>query len=379
MKLKKYFIIIFLFSSQSSSWSQKTIKTETPCTEEILFKTPGRWLNTSSGYYINNDGLNFQSNQIKEVTKRVDAIHELMVKIYPQPLAVDAAWYPTLAYGSFAEQITYGRNSHGALDYTVVKKKPVAAFGYVCGFFPHGCKGDNPNEIWPGYPGETATWFSVFANSSKAAQMNIDEYEITIDGYPVCTRMPLIKKFGEFELLGIDEPTLRISTGGIIRYVIIHRKGILPYIPVTRKQYLEKCIPYVESWWDKSIKAFEETPEEEGKNEKLKKLKETREESLKTYRAELERTTNEGLLDAPAIVQFLWDPLLQNPTIFTDEKNGWSLVIQNPEYMRKDLPKYVPQLFVVQWKWSERKPEADIAKLIEEKFPFEKLQEMIDK
>jgi hypothetical protein len=43
--------------------------------------------------------------------------------------------------------------------------------------------------------------------------------------------------------------------------------------------------------------------------------------------------------------------------------------------MRKDLPKYVPQLFVVQWKWSERKPEADIAKLIEEKFPFEKLQQ----
>ena len=30
-------------------------KTEIPCTDEVLSQTPGRWLNTSSGYYINND------------------------------------------------------------------------------------------------------------------------------------------------------------------------------------------------------------------------------------------------------------------------------------------------------------------------------------
>jgi hypothetical protein len=147
--MKKQIIIPLIFIIPFSSWSQKTIKTETPCTEEVLFKTPGRWLNTSSGYYINNAGLNFQSNQMKEVTKRVDAIHELMVKIYPQPLAVDAAWYPTLAYGSFAEQITYGRNSHGASDYTVVKKSQLQHSVMCAVFFPHGCKGDSPNEIWP--------------------------------------------------------------------------------------------------------------------------------------------------------------------------------------------------------------------------------------
>jgi hypothetical protein len=294
-------------------------------------------------------------------------------------MALDAAWYRKLTYGSFAEQITYGRNSYGALDYTAVKKKPVAAFGYVCGFFPYFCNQSNPKEIWRGYPGETGTWFSVFANSLTAALMNLDEDDITIDGYAVCRRMPLIKKLREFELLGIDESTMPISTGGIVRYVVVHRKGMLPYIPVTRKQYLKKCIPYVESWWDKSIKSFEEMPEQDNKNEQLKKLKQNRDEVLKTYREELEKTTSQGLLDAPAIVQFLWDPLLQNPGIFTDEKNGWLLVIQNPEYMRKDLPKYVPQLFVVSWKWNEWKPQADLAKLIEEEFPFDKLQAMIDK
>jgi hypothetical protein len=336
-------------------------------------------LNTSSGYYINNDGLNFQSNQIREVTNRVDAIYQLLQKVCPQPMGLDAAWYRTLHYGSFAEQIRFGRNSQGALDYTAIKKKPLATFGYVCGFFPYGCNRSDPKVSWPGYPGETGTWFSVFANSLTAAPMNIDEDEITIEGYPVCRRMPLIKKLGEFELLGIDEPTLPIHTEGIIRYVIVHRKGMLPYIPITRKQYLEKCIPYVTSWWDKSIKTFEETPDEGSKDEQLKKLKQDRDEVLKKYREQLERTTNDGLLDAPAIVQFLWDPLLQNPGIFTDEKNGWSLVIQNPEYIRNDLPKYVPQFFVVSWKWNEWKPQADIAKLIEEKFPFNELQAMIDK
>jgi hypothetical protein len=375
--MKRQATILFLFLVSLSCLGQKFIKTETPCAEEVLFKTPGRWLNTSSNYYINNDGLNLQSNQIKEVTNRVDAIHELIAKIYTQPMGIDAAWYRTLSAVGFAEQFRIGRDNQGRLEYNPIKKKTGAAFGYVCGFFPYACS-NTAHEIWRGYPGETGTWFSIWANTLTAAIKRLEDDEITIDGYPVCTLMPLIKKFGDFELLGIDEPTYRISTGGRNRYVIIHRKGILPYIPVTRKQYLEKCIPYTESFWDKSIKTFEDMPEQEGKNEQLKKLKQGKDEALRKYQEELEKTTKEGLLDAPAIVQFLWviDP--QDP-IFTDEKNGWRLVIQNPDYMRSDLPKYVPQLLVVSWTWNDWKPQADLARLIEEKFPFDQLQVMIDK
>ena len=39
-----------------------------------------------------------------------------------------------------------------------------------------------------------------------------------------------------------------------ISIVLIHRKGILPYIPVTRKQYLEQCISYHTKIWDENIK-----------------------------------------------------------------------------------------------------------------------------
>lgn len=57
------------------------------------------------------------------------------------------------------------------------------------------------------------------------------------------------------------------------------------------------------------------------------------------------------------------------------------LVTENPAYFRKDLPKYIPQLFVlllekVNWSFS---PKQDPIKLMEENFPIEKLQAMIDK
>jgi hypothetical protein len=53
--MKKQIIIFFLLAFQLQSWSQTTIKTSTPCSDEVLFKTPGRWLNSSSGYYMNTD------------------------------------------------------------------------------------------------------------------------------------------------------------------------------------------------------------------------------------------------------------------------------------------------------------------------------------
>ena len=66
--------------------------------------------------------------------------------------------------------------------------------------------------------------------------------------------------------------------------------------------------------------------------------------------------------------------------IFVEENVGGMVVIENPKYMRKDLPKHLPQFFTVQWEWDEYwKPQNDIGKLILEKFPFDKLQAMIDK
>lgn len=66
--------------------------------------------------------------------------------------------------------------------------------------------------------------------------------------------------------------------------------------------------------------------------------------------------------------------------VFSTEAAGGSmLVIENPTYMRKELPKYIPQLFVLKWSWQPDTPGNYFRKTIEENFPVEKLQAMIDK
>jgi len=55
------------------------------------------------------------------------------------------------------------------------------------------------------------------------------------------------------------------------------------------------------------------------------------------------------------------------------------LVTENPAYIKKDLPKYVPQFIVFSWSWSSNPPEKKIGEIVEASFPIEKLQAMIDK
>jgi hypothetical protein len=53
-------------------------------------------------------------------------------------------------------------------------------------------------------------------------------------------------------------------------------------------------------------------------------------------------------------------------------------VIDNPNYFRKDLPAYVPQLFVIEWMWGKLKSSTDFRQAFEDNFPIEKLKMMID-
>jgi hypothetical protein len=56
------------------------------------------------------------------------------------------------------------------------------------------------------------------------------------------------------------------------------------------------------------------------------------------------------------------------------------LVTENPNYLRKDLPASVPQFFVMTWWWGDGVPwRSRFKNALEEKFPIEKLQAMIDK
>jgi len=385
--MKKNIIILILFVISFSSWSQRIIKTETPCTDEVLFKTPGKWFTDYGGLLDNgSEYIPFNKTQVNETIKRMNVVRDLLMKIYPQPMGVDAAWHNIIGLGSFAEQVRYVKNSQDIWNREALVAKPVATYGFYCGFFRHGCSGENPNAIWRGFPGETNTGFSVGANGigNIAPVVNSNSENMLINGYPIHLRHPVKEKFDGYEIFSLKTNVFPDIVTNAWR-ILIHRKGELPYTPVTRKQYLNQAIIYLAQFYDETIKSFEQAPvgsadEQDTKKEQIKKLLQFKDGLLQHYKDELEETTKKGLLESPAIIPSGVFSSVANEPIFVDENIGYMVVIENAAYMRKDLPKYVPQVLTVSMAWDEDwKPQSDIGKLILEKFPFEKLQAMIDK
>ena len=168
------------------------------------------------------------------------------------------------------------------------------------------------------------------------------------------------------------------------RFVLLYRNGILPYIPVTRKQYLERSIQCLENFFDKNIKTYEEFGafmDKKTKDENIKREQQQKDEVLKYYRHEMESTTKAGLLDSPAIIPVTFAYPDPNVPIFTTSTaGGHMLVTENPAYI-KDLPKYIPQLIILRmWNRGDGPdPALNPYHIYYNDFPIERLQAMIDK
>jgi ribosomal protein S20 len=121
------------------------------------------------------------------------------------------------------------------------------------------------------------------------------------------------------------------------------------------------------------------TPQQEIDNQKAQDTK-AKTDALKKLHDELDKTTKEGLLDAPAVVRL--DPLLVNEgPVFLPESEGCTLLAtENPNYFRKDLPKYVPQFFILEVIVTDTKSRfMNFKRIIDDNFPIEKLKAIIDK
>jgi len=124
-------------------------------------------------------------------------------------------------------------------------------------------------------------------------------------------------------------------------------------------------------------------PDKRDRDEMIKKSQQVKDDVLKHYQDELAATTTAGLLDSPAIIAaYIFNVSPTTPIFTTEAAGGKMLVTENPAYMRKDLPKYIPQLIVLKWDMYSSwwfTPLKDPSKEIDENFPIEKLQAMIDK
>jgi hypothetical protein len=372
-------LLLFLFTNPFA-WSQdKYIKTTTPCNNELLKKTPGRWMPIGRFTWDKISKL-----EELEILKRLESIQKMAFAVYPEPMAFDAVQGYALHKKDFASQLKLEKTAY-MISRTDINGFPTIFYDYFVKFCQYIC-GRDSYEIIRGAGCETGTNLVVTINtlSPLLRPLLLDDVSaeiMRIDGRPLQV-MPYFQGkwqgYDFYNLEGVDDP----------KSVLLHRANQLPYIPVTRKQYLDRCIEALQINLNKDIIPFEKREglallmKKEEWDAQIKKLEKYRDDILKYYRDELEATTRAGLLDAPVILASgFMNLLISEPVFSKNPVGGQMLITENPTYFKKDLPKYIPQIIICTIEYSKGwlPPEVNPYRLYEQDFLIEKLQAMIDK
>ncbi|HEX2523286.1 MAG TPA: hypothetical protein VHP35_14280 [Terriglobia bacterium] len=93
----------------------------------------------------------------------------------------------------------------------------------------------------------------------------------------------------------------------------------------------------------------------------------------------MEKTTRERLLDSPAIILQVHSPDKTTPIFVTEADEGTMLITENALYIRKDLPEYVPQILVLGLRWNDWAPQKNLDRIVQENFPVERLEALLDR
>lgn len=407
--MKKKIIPFFFFLFSISTWSQKTITSAIPCTDAMAQQAKGRWI---PNYDL---APSVSLTQKQESYNRLEVLHNILLRMFPQPVGVDIRVNRSAAKGYYGSTRKYHYTPDDRLTFDYMKIFSILSYSYYANFSPHYCAHTDKGLVFmTGNQNENSDGIGISVNdfSGLVSGPSSDD-GWTINGQPVRMLSTMInEKWKGYELYG--------DVRGPGRHILIHREGMLPYIPVTRKQYLERCIFFNAQLHDKIIEGARQMPvrsleeQEKEKNARLtnfekdfgkdpKRLKSAvdyylsgyktdqqireenianakkqKEQELKKFTDELEKTTNEGLLDSPAVIRVMY----YSDLIFdTDTKTGSMLITENPDYIRKELPAYMPQFIVLNWKWNVGFYPVHIRyeKLFLQDFPVEKLQALIDK
>jgi hypothetical protein len=299
----------------------------------------------------------------------------MLLNIYPQPTGIDAVWSFGAAMSDFGSKRKYYKRDDDRLTFDYLNRLHFSQFSYGVNFFIYNCDYSDKKKLNTGYPGETGTSFGIVANFKLGDPLVDDDW--TINGLPVMSWLKVKERRDGFEISHRGYPEWQVAN------ILIHRKGILPYIPVTRRQYLERCTVYNTRLHDESIKDLEQllaTSKEADKNwisDKLSRAKKFREQEFKKIADAYEETKQKGLLDSPAIIRVRY----HSSPVFEENDPYYSemLITENPDYIRKDLPKHVPQFFLISWRCQAALPQKKVGEIISQHFPFVKLEAMIDK
>src|SRR6476619_5486463 len=157
MKKQITIFVLVLFSSVLI-YSQKFIKTTTPCSTELLRNTPGQWIHWGDPLQAK-----ISKQQQQEIFNRLEAIHQFVYTIFPSPLGIDAEWGRSTGELEFAQQVTTGHLPDGSISENFINGIPVVIYSYLAKFDPYSC-GRDTYEMMKGYPREEGAIVKVVAN-----------------------------------------------------------------------------------------------------------------------------------------------------------------------------------------------------------------------
>src|SRR5258706_4475243 len=404
---KQITILLLTLSTASYLYAQ-----DAPCNDDFIMKTTGKWIRSKA----NPEKTNFTKPQELAIAARMEEMYKMMLKVIPVPKGLDGDWRYRNYDGEFASKVKYITTQDGSVQMDFVKQIHLSAYDCIWHFCDFICY---EGKIIGGYPCDGTAAIMVTVNNFGAfLSREWADNDVLIDGQIIKSKETVQGSWKGYDLMWEGGPGRELHG---YRHVLIHRKGELPYTPVTRKQYLDRALIYVNKFYDKMLKSFDLMPVrslEEQETLKKKTLDEYQKKYgsepkrlkssvdyylssyqtdqqrrddqkniivknknavLKQYQNALEKSTADHLLDSPAIVPAPFSPMAGGPVFSTEEEGGTMLVTENLKYLRKDLPSDVPQFIVLYWQWDDNKPVKNLRKLFEENFDVEKLQAMIDK
>jgi hypothetical protein len=351
--------------------------------DDEIMNMKGKW---SRGENLN-DGLDkdLPVSQNVQLYKRIDSLLALLKTAYPNPIGLEAIQYSSI------RQRPIGTGTPSAYSHTSL---------YKSYFYSPVLKKMLLDE-------ETHTWLNMHVNyfgwflENRFGRYVVDNKEVTV--------FALMERDGTWN----GYPLFKKYRGRSERAVVISRDGELPYIPITQKQFLTFLRKDIEALRKKFLKS------DSGYHSYLLKQIETartgkhaneaaREKAIKTaeyyYEEYKKRRATRGPLEEAEYLNKLKniDDYLASHTeaemaqpvktpsmgdfngnFESRGKNGklYELVRINFAYFKKELPRYVPQFFVLYWTWDDTNnaPAAEFKRQLEENFPIKRLKALLDK
>jgi len=350
-----------------------------PCTPESVAQLPGKWTEGSSNLANASDVA--PPSLYPTILKRIEPIAAMFREAYPEPRG-------TVASGSASIQ-RLGREIEGG---------PVQ-YGYTASYNTWLCPTSTRRAV---IAQETGNWAYVYVNSLHNLLSEVAEMQI--DGRSTKVWM-LARRIGN--LRGETLYELRYYHG-----LVFTRNGRYPWKPVSQKQFLDALVLHyekeaarTEGGMDDALRNIEKAIEDVKNNKDIPR--ETRDEVVAQMQRELASARANRPRDSKNLAGGVAEELkyiqdyrarhsekeMAQPAILPDgvgpsfrgkfvkeSEGGRMLVVVDPAYFRKDLPREAAQLVTLLWQWERDSPaSAAWRSTFERRFPIDRLRSMIDR